>query len=670
MLNLYKPFNISIIILGILSLFASLIIGKTSLIFSILIVLLIILIELIFNFRRITIPLHYLFFIISPVLLINYSSTFDFQIRIFTFIFIAYIISFTLYDFSNTNFYKINFKFSNISPFKIWIIAFLVFSVTSTFLFYKGVYLSGDEPDFLIISQSIVEDGDFELKNNYKDNSYYKIKPELRGSNWKITPHITMHNKHTRSFHMPGVSFMMVPFYALYNILDAPIHPALFFRYAMAFFNAFLALSIFILLQIYFKDKNIFSFWIILITSFPLLFHSITLFPEIPAALMSINIFIFGFTKYKNYFLTGLFLSLLPWFHVKYYPLVLVFIIAISFNLFNEWKITKNYKNIINFLLLPTLSLILLMIYCKLLYGTVSPTQIFPKQNYFLNPLLKIKVFFAYFFDQRDGLISYAPFLFLFFLGLKEKLKFKRLLFIAASSYILLHAFTTVRGAYAPAGRPLIFVIWIFILFLANFYFNNNGENNNWRKFFFKLLTGFTYFFTSWFFFYPFFMFQPVFSSTKNGASDILNYLGGDIVNLPSFFPSFLSNPENIHIPNFIWISILIIIIILFYSNKIKLNFISEKKILLQRSFAIILFFVSVFLLSYYPHVHLQKQNLFIIDKIPIYKTAKLFHYLEDVGTKKKGKLFRLKEGYSYDLYVNLNSWKNRKKTLSLNFKF
>ncbi len=484
MSNLFKTFKIYIIILGILSLFASLIIGKTSLIFTILLALFIILTELIFNFRKTTFPLHYIFFTLAPTLLINYSSTIDFQIRIFTFIFIAYILSFTLYVFSNKNYEKINFKLSNMSPFKIWIIAFLVFSVTSTFLFYKGVYLSGDEPDFLIISQSIVEDGDFELKNNYKDDSYYKIKPELRGSNWKITPHITMHNKQTRSFHMPGVSFMMAPFYALYNILDAPIHPALFFRYAMAFFNAFFALSIFILLQIYFKDKNIFAFWIFIITSFPLLFHSITLFPEIPAALMSINIFIFGFTKYKNYFLTGLFLAFLPWFHVKYYPLVLVFIIAISVNLFNEWRITKNYKNIINFLILPILSLILLMIYCKLLYGTVNPTQIFPKQNYFLNPLLKVKVFFAYFIDQRDGLISYAPYLFLFFLGLKEKLKHKKLLLIAGSSYVLLHAFTTVRGAYAPAGRPLIFLIWIFILFLANFYFNSIENDNNWRIFF------------------------------------------------------------------------------------------------------------------------------------------------------------------------------------------
>jgi hypothetical protein len=35
-------------------------------------------------------------------------------------------------------------------------------------------------------------------------------------------------------------------------------------------------------------------------------------------------------------------------------------------------------------------------------------------------------------------------------------------------SYVFFHAFTTVRGAYAPAGRPLIFITWIFIIFIAN----------------------------------------------------------------------------------------------------------------------------------------------------------------------------------------------------------
>lgn len=655
---------------GILSLFSTLLIGKTSLIFILIISILIIIAEFIFSFRKNSISLPYTFLIFTPITMLHYSSIRDFQIRIFTFIFIAYIISFALLRTSKIVQNKKYQKTTNLSPFKIWLIAFIIFSITSTILFYKGVYLSGDEPDFLTTTQSIINDRDFELKNNYKEESYFELKPELKGTNWKITPHITMYKNNTRSFHMPGVSFLMVPFYGIYKILDSPIHPGLFFRYSIAFYNALFALSLFFLLKIYFSDKNIFSFWLITITSFPLLFHSITIFPELPAALMSINIFIFGFTKYKNYFLTGLFLALLPWFHVKYYPFVLVFTIAIGIQLFSEWKITKKYKDILVFIILPAISLILLMAYCKILYGTINPTQIFPKQNYFVDPLLKIKVFFAYFIDQKDGLFSYAPYLFLFFFGFKHKLKFKLLLVISSTSYVLLHAFTTVRGAYAPAGRPLIFVVWIFILFIANFYFNSPNREESWRIFIFKLLTGFTYFIVAWIFYYPFFMFQPVFSGTKNRTSDILNFLGSDTIDLSSFFPSFLTHPEDLHFPNFVWIFSLIIIIGIFYLRKKTVLNLLKKRRQLQLTFAVILFICSIFSLSYYPHIHLQKNNLFKIGTIPIYKTAKLFHYLKNTKEKHStDKLFRLKEGYSYDLFVELSSKNNYSKKLFFKFK-
>ncbi len=653
---------------GIFSLFLTLLIGKTSLIFALSIGILIIITEFFFSFRKNSISLPYAFFLFTPITMLHYSSIRDFQIRIFTFVFIAYIISFALLKTSKIVQNKKLKKNTNLSPFKIWLIAFIIFSITATVLFYKGVYLAGDEPDFLIMTQSIIEDGDFELKNNYTDKAYYKLKPELINSDWKVTPHITIHNGKTRSFHMPGVSFLMVPFYSLYKVLGEPIHPALFFRYSIAFYNAFFALSLFILFKIYFNNKNIFPFWIIIITSFPLLFHSITIFPELPAALMAINVFIFGFTKYKNFFISGIFLAMLPWFHVKYYPLVLVFIIALGIQLYKDWTISKSFKNLTHFLIFPGISLILLLIYCKVIYGSVNPTQIFPKQNYFGDPILKLKVFFAYFIDQRDGLFSYAPYLFLLFLGLRNKIKFNSLLIALSSVYVFLHAFTTVRGAYAPAGRPLIFVIWIFFLFLANFYFNSLKSIDSWRLYFFKLLTGYTYFITAWIFFYPFFMFQPVYSGTKNRASDLLNYLGSDSIHLPSFFPSFLTHSEKLYIPNFIWIFILLMIIFMFYFKKINLNFFTRNKRKLQILLSIIIFIFSVFTISYYPHIHLQKKYLFKIGKIPIYKTGKLFNYLKDNSEPhKQGKSFELKEGYSYDLFVNLN--RNIKKKLIFEFK-
>jgi len=668
----------SLLFTGFISLFISLYIGQAGLLFATLIGSWLIFSEFMF-FLKGKSYFPYIFFIFSPITLIHFSSVRDFKIRIFSFIFISYIIAFAMNKYSGF-ITKLNEKKSNkLTPLKIWGIAFILFSMTSVFLFYKGVYLAGDEPHFLTISQSIVDDWDFELSNNYSEKSFYVLKPELKNSGWKISPHITMHNKFMRSFHMPGVSFLMTPFYEIYKILGYPIHPAIFFRFATAFYNAFFALSLFYLLNILFKDKNVFFFWIIIISSFPLLLHSTTIFPEIPAALMAINIFIFGFTKYKNYLLTGLFLALLPWFHVKYYPLVLIFTIAVFIELYKDWKVKKEYKNLIKFLLFPAISLVLLMIYCKILYGTVNPTLIFPKQNYFVNFTLKIKVFFAYFIDQQDGLITYAPYLILLFFGLKFKFKHRALLLTAALSYVTLHAFTTVRGAYAPAGRPLIFVIWIFILFVANFYFNDYNEKdkksddidylNSWKNYSFKILTGLTYFFTAWFFYYPFFMFQPVFSGTTKRASDLFNFLGSDTINLPSLFPSFITHTQKTYIPNIIWIVLLVVIIALFYLTKPNTKTIPINRKKLQTVISLIIFILFSYAFSFYPHIHLQEKNMFKIGTIPIYKTAKLFHYLDDINDSKNiGKRFRLKEGYNYDLYIDISSWKNKQKSLRFVF--
>jgi len=668
--------NIFLQIYGFLSLVFTVYYGKTGLTFTLTAIIVISIVEILLAFRKEFFS-PYLLFVFSPIILIHFSSIRDFRIRIFIFIILAYIITIIL----KTNPISIpvlsNINSTNLKPFKIWFISFLIFFGTSVFLFYKGVYLSGDEPHFLTISQSIVDDWDFELSNNYKEDSYFILKPELKGTGWKIAPHITRNNNTVRSFHMPGVAFLMTPFYALYKVLGYPVHPAIFFRFATAFYNAFFALSIFLLLRIYFKNKNVFWFWLIIITSFPLLFHSTTIFPEIPAALMAINIFIFGFTKYKNFLFAGFFLALLPWFHVKYYPLMLVFMVALAIELFKDWKISKKFGNLIKFLIFPTMSLFLLMLFCKILYGTVNPTQIFPKQNYFLAYFLKVKVFFAYFIDQRDGLLTYAPYLFLLFFGIREKFMHRFFLFSAALFYVMLHAFTTVRGAYAPAGRPLIFVIWIFILLVANFYFNENDNEYGWRKFFFKLTVGFTYFFSAWFFYYPFFMFQPVFSGTKNGSADLFNFLGSDTINLSSFYPSFLAHPVSIQIANIVWISLLIITIIIFYtrlnrhflSNKIFQLFKNKRKEL-QRFIAIFIFILFSFGMAFYPHIHLDKRNMFTVNKIPVYKTAKLFHYLKDIKEgDMEGKSFRLKEGYDYDLYFDLTYWKNRKKVLKFAFK-
>ena len=151
---------------------------------------------------------------------------------------------------------------------------------------------------------------------------------------------------------------------------------------------------------------------------YPSLFHSVHIFPELPASTLIIgSLLLAGFGGKKPY-TAGLLLALSFWFHVKYYPLIILFTLFIIYKFIKK----NNYLSIFKFLLLPVISGIILLIYCKTLYGTLLPTNIYPPENYFSTPLLlKFKVFFSYFLDQRDGLLFYTPLLFIFLFSFNIK---------------------------------------------------------------------------------------------------------------------------------------------------------------------------------------------------------------------------------------------------------
>jgi uncharacterized protein YlxP (DUF503 family) len=171
-------------------------------------------------------------------------------------------------------------------------------------------------------------------------------------------------------------------------------------------------------------------------------------------------------------------------------------------------------------------------------------------------------------------------------------------------------------------------------------------------------------------------MFQPVFSRTKNGAADLFNFLGSNTINIPSLFPSFLTHPIKTQIANIVWIILLSVIIISFYTRignisflKNLSSFFKKNRRRIQILITLFLFFLFAYGLTFFPHIHLDKKNSFNIGSITVYKTAKLFHYIKDINDNNKtGKFFRLKEGYDYDLYIDLTLWKNRMKNLIFEF--
>jgi hypothetical protein len=625
----FSRFSILLNASGLAIFYSTLIAGKVGLVILILSILMIFLFEYLFKFSEVKGINPYLLFTLTPLLLTKYTSITDFNIRVISFFLLAYIFNIAISNIKR----DLRFSILPLNLLKIWLIAFLIFFAASYIVHLRGIHLSGDEPHYLMITQSLVEDGDFNLKNNVHDKTYFDYLP------LEIRFHGIEKDGQYLSYHLPGLSFLLIPFYFLFKLSAGLIPPALFFRISAAFINAFFALLLFYVLKRQFPGRDRTGIWLLSLFIFPLVFHSIHLYPELPAAALFLGAYLFFFSPKKHLLATGALLSLVPWFHVKYLPPTIFFFLVMVYHLLKSSKPFPlnrgKIKSLLRLFLFPVIMGILLLIYSKTLYHTYNPANIFPKESYWNVPLLlRIKVFFSYFLDQRDGLLFYGPLFFMALFGFKGKLKNKKLLLGIAFSYILFHAFTSVRGAYAPAGRPLIFVSWVFIISIAQLYT---------FKWWHKILTGLSIFVVLWLFYYPLFIYQPVFSGTTDGTSGLYLFFGSNYLPLWEFFPSFLTSPQKIHWANYFWIGILIVLALIHYFKNSKIKFPFKYK----HSAVFLLFLVSFYLYCFYPHIHLINKNKFTSKTVSFYNNSKNFRYLPESGR------FRIKGGNNYDIYID-----------------
>ena len=627
--RIYKTLIISA---GILTFFVTLLTGGVSTKFFLVMAALIITAEFLFRLYHNGTIFPYLLMLISPVTLLSYSTTADFTIRIISLLFLCYISSAPFIQIRPLR--KITKSLRN--PFVVWVIPMLLFVLLSIWLDHKGVQLSGDEPHYLMVTQSIVEDHDLSLRNNVEDKTYMDFIPA------ELPPHMIIHKGKYLSFHMPGLSLLLIPFYIIFKLTGNIISPHLFFRISISVINSLFPFILYFLMKSFFPGKKIAGIWFLSILTVPLLFHSVHIFPELPAASLLAASFLFMFRNEPKPVLAGFLFSLTIWFHVKYYPLLFIFALFALWKLFRE----NNKSDLLKFLIYPAISSIVLLLFSKAVYGTFNPAGIFPAENYWSTPLiLKLKVFAAYFIDQRDGLLFYAPSLFLFLFGIRSRGFLWKIPLTLLGTYTLFHAVTTVRGAHAPVGRPLIFVLWIILLFGFNYYFKSD------RKHLFKLLTGMNMFILYWILNYPQFIYQPVFASTSDGGSSLIKFMGSNTLDLTNLFPSFLTNRSTFHMPNIIWISLILITTAAFYSRRVK-GF--KVSLTAMRSGATIFFLLAVFLISVFPHVHISASDRFRRDGISLFNTSSNFVWLESENC------FRIKGNEEYTIHFEERKWKKK----------
>ena len=450
----------------------------------------------------------------------------------------------------------------------LFLAAVLAYNLGSIAILSRGISFSGDEPHYLLITHSLIHDGDFDLANNYARGDYARYMPDRA----TITPHALPGRTPGSqfSFHSPGVAILMIPFYLL-GSLFGKTGLILVLRFGMSLIGAMCGVQIFLFARREWEREGLaLGLWALASFTVPVFFYSIHVYPEIVVALFVFTAFRllrFGAPLARGrLMLCGFLMSSFIWFHaLKYF-----FILGPLF-LYALWVLIKKQKDrrdLAWFLAVPLLNFALYFVFQYALYGSLNPTAVSwqgamdtEQTASFLKELLtgipfhfRIETLAGYFLDQRDGLLLYAPVYFFSFLGLIEMFRRRRrealLILAIVLPYILVSAFLTQRAGFAPQARPLVAVIWGLVIFLGYFLASGAGRFFGGLR---NLAIGLSLAFVGLLCLNPAALYQETTSGTTERGGLLFYQLGNLHFQLPSLLPSFIKVDNSNWTPNVVW---------------------------------------------------------------------------------------------------------------------
>ncbi|MCK5004397.1 MAG: hypothetical protein KAS21_04880 [Candidatus Aminicenantes bacterium] len=455
----------------------------------------------------------------------------------------------------------------------LFLISQMIFIMASAVIVMKGVELVGDEPHYLAISQSLAKDGDLNVFNQYARDEYREF------INYRLTHHSKVGKgfKKWYSFHLPGLSFTLAPFF----LLKIPI-PLLYFlvRIYLGLFASLLGVVVYMLsLKIWRREKlSLFIFFTFMFTA-PVFFYSFHIFAELQVLLLILLSIWFSLFKdnirRRDILFAGLLLGMTVFWGMKY----LIFISLFSLFFFIKKFREKDVRSGLAFAVFPAAFILVFFIYLYFAYGSLSPMSVYTgvltesQKMEYLEGMQSIKIqnrietLFDYFFDQRDGLILYSPIYLFFFPGLIFALKnFKRyyphlIISIASFVYLLYHGYSTVRPGYCPQARYLLPVAWTLMLFAIIYYVES--RNKIFKKLFI-FIPFYSVFITIFQIFNPFTLYQSTTHNYLDRSGLVFQKLGNIHIDLPSILPSFVKVEGNFsHLPNLIFLFLVFVFIYL-----------------------------------------------------------------------------------------------------------
>jgi hypothetical protein len=331
----------------------------------------------------------------------------------------------------------------------------------------------GDEPHYLIITSSLLNDGDLRIENNHRRGEYRAfymdaLPPDYlkRGTDGQIY-----------SIHAPGLAALLLPAYAVAGYFGTVV--------LMCLIGALTAALVFAAAEAVSGREAALWTWAAVCLTVPFVPHAWLLFPEMAAALLVAFAVLWIVRRAPAaealWFTRGAALSVLPWLHTKFVVLLALFGGAIA------WSLIGRRRTLAAFLIPIAASIGSWLYFFYAIYGVLDP-QIpygaFARQ-YVLNRNILHGVI-GFFFDRTFGLFVYSPIYFATISGVwmaarRREIRWTALFLIAAiTTFVIVSArfYMFWGGASAPA-RFLVPVLPCLAPFLAMAF--TGGRYTAWR---------------------------------------------------------------------------------------------------------------------------------------------------------------------------------------------
>ncbi|MBD3413052.1 MAG: hypothetical protein GF421_01305 [Candidatus Aminicenantes bacterium] len=584
--------------------------------------------------------------LLSPLLLSYYLTAEDLQVRLYILgvlmglgVLFIKIVQISCFDRTRESAEKIIQSFCKLSMKRkiviLFVVSMMIYSLISMVLIHHGRKFTGDEPNYLLTTHSLYEDQDINIADDYEEKEYTFFLSDIKFGIYgrfgkKGTSYIYPIN-------LPGISVLLLPSYWLSHFFDAEARTFVL-SVGLCFWAALLGIQLFLFFQeTWGKERTALFFWFLYSFTVPILFYSIHLYPEIVVAFFSLYVFRkIRSQKPLSVFqlvLCGFLLSSFFWMGLKYnliyWPLLMVSVYFLMKEHKTGWKTTY-------FLFFPIVSQVLFAYFVYSLYGTVNPISIYEgvmnpaKMKAFRDLVLSIPVwlridsFLDYFLDQRDGLLLYAPFYFFMFVGAVEMFRRSKkdliaVLFISLP-FLFNYAFLTHRQGFCPQGRILTPLSWLMI-WLVGYFFIHNRKKTYSYLFFFACGASLVISVILWI--HPSFLYQSTTHIHTFRAGALFLFLSNLNIYVPSFLPSFIKVNNLSYAPNYVWIGLIVVFVLMYVYKKGRFW---KTKI---RTAPLAVSLVCVFLfywLALFPRtvlIHPQRVNYLTGEKLTFYSLSR-----------------------------------------------